>query len=437
MPFVPSYLGQWLRWALFHEAEEPDDPNARAVIPIDLDLIAEPSAEEAAKASAPPATPAPAGGDPQKAPAGQGPIADAGAPHDASVADASPTDAAAPASSQADAGPAPLRDPMAAAGGAGQVAAKDPNVQILIAGNVIRKHELGASFGRILVLIPEWRQFFAESPIDPIRDMNHILITAPRLRGDFSKMVVVMDFNVPDPQIRAAVDIVVQRANGAWLDDTPVPAARARIAGGDRIFALPGKKLLVLLPQDAQDQLSGLKQTRGFKNGTAGIVISMVTPSRAFRGIFPLPETIKWMRLAVTPTPDGSADVTIEGGDKSPAEAEAHAEELTRALDQVRTIDMVLTRVDIIDHVAFGADKDVIRGQVHVTARQLKFILGAAEQQIREQAARRAAMSGSAPPGAPALPGSATSPASPGAPASPGPPGQPAAPTTATPSKAP
>ncbi len=53
----------------------------------------------------------------------------------------------------------------------------------MIAGNVIRKHQLGASFARILVLIPEWHQFFADSPIDPIRDLNHLLITAPRLRG--------------------------------------------------------------------------------------------------------------------------------------------------------------------------------------------------------------------------------------------------------------
>jgi hypothetical protein len=94
---------------------------------------------------------------------------------------------------------------------------------VLTAGNVIRKHELGAAFSRTLLLIPQWRPFFEGSPIDPIRDVDHLLLTAPRLRSDTSKMVVTMDFNVAEPLIRAAVDSLVQRANGEWLDNPPSP----------------------------------------------------------------------------------------------------------------------------------------------------------------------------------------------------------------------
>lgn len=386
LPFVPSRLGEWLRYALLGDVGDYDDPHAQAIIPIDLDLLAEAPSIEANAGPAP--APSETAGAPAKKPADEGPaIVDAGAPRDAS-ADAGRTDAgpAASASAAVDAGPPPLRDPMSAAGGAGKVSAKDPNIQVLIAGNVIRKHELGAAFSRILVLIPEWHQFFEGSPIDPIRDLNHLLITAPRFRGDTSKLVAVMDFNVPEPQIRAAVDIMIQQAHGEWLEDSPVPAAHARVLGSDRIFALvPGKKLLVLLPQEAEDQLAGLKKTQGFRNSTVGIVVSMLTPARPFRQIFPIPATVKWMRVAVTPTGDGGADVAVEGGDKSPEDAEKHAAELTKAFDQVRTIDMVFTRIDVLDHADFTAVGDVIKAQVHVTSRQLKLILGFVEQRLKEQ----------------------------------------------------
>ncbi len=128
----------------------------------------------------------------------------------------------------------------------------------------------------------------------------------------------------------------------------------------------------------------------------------MVTPGRAFRGLFPVPDTLKWMRVAVTPTADGGADVALEAGDKSPGDAEQHAAELTRALDQARTIDMLLTRIDVIDHTEFSADGDVIKAQVHVTGRQLKLILGFAEQQLRAFSAQHASpATGMATPSAP------------------------------------
>jgi hypothetical protein len=399
LPLIPSRLGEWLRVAFFGETADYDDPDAQAILPLDLDLLGEaPSAE-----TSPGSRDVPAAGNtatpPPKPPAHEAPaIADAGAPTDAGAPhDAGRPDAASAASAAADAGPPPLRDPVSTAGGAGKIAAKDANIQVLIAGNVIRKHELGAAFSRLLVLIPEWHQFFEDSPIDPIRDLNHLLITGPRFRGDSSKMVAVMDFNVPEPQIRAAVDLVIQRTGGEWLDDTPIPAAHAKILAGDRLFALvPGKKLLVVLPLDAKDQLAGFKQNKGFRNGTVGIVISLLTPARPFKSIFPLPETLKWLRVAVTPTADGGADVAVEVGDSSAEDAAKHAVEITKALDQVRTIDMMITRIDVIDHTEFTADADVMKARVHVTTRQLKLIMGFVEQRLKEQAAKQGAAAASA-----------------------------------------
>ncbi len=192
---------------------------------------------------------------------------------------------------------------------------------------------------------------------------------------------------------------------------------------------MPGKKLLVVLPYEAKDQLEGLKKSKGFPNSKVGIVISMVTPSRPFRNIFALPDTLKWMRVAVTPTADGGADVAIEGGDASEKDAQKHAPEITKAFDSVRTVNLVVTTLDVIDHAEFVADGATIKTQVHVSEAQLKRIVGMAEMQLaalsRDRAAAAAAAASgastakTAPPASPAAPASPTSPASPEGPASP------------------
>lgn len=378
-------------------AADYDDHDASAIIPVDLDLLNDepsPSAESTAPPPPPSAPPPPvptgdgatiadAGAPDAEAPRKKRPPSDAGVADDAGIIE----DAGV-----IDAGPPSLRDPIAAAGGAGKISAKDANVQVLIAGNVIRKHQLGAAFAQILVLIPEWHQFFADSPIDPIRDLNHLLITAPRFRSDTSKVVAVMDFNVPEAKIKSAVDLIVNSVNGSWLDDTPVPTARANVGGGDRLFALvPGKKLLVVLPFEARDQLEGLKKSKGFPNSKVGIAISMVSPARPFKGLFALPDTLKWLRVAVTPTADGGADVALEGGDASEADAQKHAPEITRAFDQVRVVSLVITTLEIVDHAEFVAQGASIKAQVHVSEAQLRRVVGMALMQLNAQARDRAA----------------------------------------------
>ena len=408
LPFVPSNLGAWLQMALQGHATDYDDRDAEAIIPLDLDLMNDEPSPTAAGTTPPPPAAAPPTPSPV-VPAGEGTtIVDAG-PADAAT-DAEPPRKKRPPSDAGiaedagpvDAGPPPVRDPIAAAGGAGKISAKDPNVQVLIAGNVIRKHQLGGAFARILVLIPEWHQFFADSPIDPIRDLNHLLITAPRFRGDTSEVVAVMDFNVTEAKIKSAVDLIVQSAGGDWLEDTPVPTARAKVAAGDRLFALvPGKRLLVVLPYESKEQLGGLKKSKGFSNSKVGIAISMINPARPFKGLFALPETLKWLRLAVTPTPDGGADVSLELGDVSKKDAQKHAPEITKAFDQIRTVNLIVTTIDIVDHTEFAAEGASIRAQVHVTEAQLKRAVGMVEMQLSAQARDRAAAAAAAASAAP------------------------------------
>jgi hypothetical protein len=366
VPLLPLRVFDWVRISLFGAPADYDDPDAGAIIPIDLDLQARDLVAEA-----PPPAPPPPPPKPVPAPVGEG-LADAGA--------SPPKHPAEPP------GPRPLVDPVSAAGGAGKIAAKDPNIQILFAGNVLRKHAIGPWAAGLLVKIPEWREFFEGSPVDPIRDLDHLLITAPRFKGDTSKLVAVMDLNLSPDLAREAVDQMLRRTNGVWLEDTPVPAARARVGGAPRLFALvPERRLLVVMPADAMDQLDRLKHSKGFRNSSEGVVVSMLTPARPFKPFFPLPETLKWLRLALTPTGDGGADLAFDAGDRSHVDAEAHAAVLTREIEARRKIDILgLASMEIVGPVTFAAEGDVIRARTHLPPQKLQLIMDWVAQSARD-----------------------------------------------------
>ncbi|AKT40424.1 hypothetical protein [Chondromyces crocatus] len=409
LPFIPNPLATWLSVLLsLGDGEISDYEDEPTIIPIDLDLLSDdPNAASQAPSAtptgtAPPEPPAPS--PPAAAPpvAEPAPVASASPREvpDAGAPDAEPTDAGKPPKPREDAGPTDkppaddgrpkLRDPLSVAGAPGKIASKDPNVQVLIAGDRLRDHELGAWFGRVLTTIPQWQTFFAGSEVDPIRDLDHLLLAGPQFRNS-SKVVAVMDYRVPEPAIRAAVDGIVQRTGGTWLPEAPLPTARARADRADRLFSLvPGKRLLVILPGDQEDQLDKLKALKPFnRSSSVGIVLSMLTPANAFKGVYKLPTSLKWLRLTVTPTKDGGADLALTAGDTSPEEAKEHADEFTRALNAVRSVDLGIMKVNVLDEVKFTADGDVIWSKIHVQSKQLKLILGFAEEAMKSQAAAR------------------------------------------------
>jgi hypothetical protein len=378
LPFFPTRVFDWLRLVL-SSGGDYDDRDAQAIVPIDLDLLAKDPVPES-----PPEPPAP---EPPATSAE--PALDAGAPPEKKREPKAPPDGGAP-----DAGPqapAPLKDPLSAAGGAGKVAAKDPNVQILLSGRVLRRYPIGAWASEMLVMIPEWRAFFAETGIDPIRDLDHLLISSPRLKGDTSNLVAVLGMNVSSDAMWNAVDGLLHRTNGVWIEDAPVRAARAKVLGAPRLFALvPDRKLLFVMPADKEGELVRLKQSKGFRNSAEGAMVSLLTPSRPFKDFLPLPESLKWMRLALTPTADGGADLALDAGDRSSEEAQKHAEELTREIEARRKVNILGFQVEVIDAVTFQSTGELIQGRTHLTAAQLGRITGTVEQNLRARFGRAA-----------------------------------------------
>ncbi len=310
----------------------------------------------------------------------------------------SPPIAAAPADAGPPAAPT-LRDPLAVAGGPARAATTDPNVQVLIASDKLRKHELGPAFGRLLTSIPEWRSFFEGTGLDPIRDFDHMLLSGPQFR-DTRNVVAVLDYNVPDRRVRDAVDIVVARSNpkGEWLTDLPVPGARARADRGDRVFALiPRSKLLVVMPAEgkslgaeAKKRLAELgKKGRFNKSSEVGIVLHLLTPRNAFRGgPVEVPETLKWLRLYVTPLADGGVDLALEALDGTPELAARHATELGGAIERLRKPDLGVlssfTSVELFEPVKLEATGALLHAKLHVSRAQVRYVMASVDRALQD-----------------------------------------------------
>lgn len=391
LPFDPLFLARILLHT--QTPPPPDTPESHEVlVPIDLDLEANPprteDAPQAAPAAEPPKNDGPGSNDAPSSPATPAPATPA--------ADSKPsTGTPAPAAKTADdiyddldtpktATPT-LKDPLAVAGGPGKIGPKDAFVQVLFNGNRLRGNTAGAALGGVLTALPEWKSFFDGTTIDPIDDAEHLLIAGPQFRR--SKDVVVwMQYRVPEAEMKAAIDTLVKRTKGGkWLDDAPIPAAIAKAHQYKRIFALvPNKKLLVILPVSAKDQLAKAKTVRPFNaTSRSGIVISLATPRNAFAGyeeVIDVPKTYKWLRMVVTPLAGGGADVALEIADASPADAAKHGPELEKQLSQVRTLAKLATVIgaDVLPPMSVVVDRDILRVNATVSQKGLNHILNLA-----------------------------------------------------------
>ncbi|HYP88887.1 MAG TPA: hypothetical protein VEQ59_12050, partial [Polyangiaceae bacterium] len=348
---TPRRLGRFLALALVLHApltplsgvlglvrllgKEPEPPALPPVTEIPLDIIDDDGSSGAAKAAEPPPPPPaepeavaepslpkdpeapiekPKKPKPKKEPKPD--LADAGAPPDAGAPDAS------------DAGDAGAEGPKKPGEGIGSPVAGlsdkrvvDPNanVQLLVHNDRVRKHPLGDRIGPLLKNVYQWRDFFGPTALDPIKDIDRMLIVGPQLR-DSRDVVAILQFNVPGSQLHDAVDALVSRdPEGGWQEG-PVPVAKAHADRGERAFVFPSPQILVVTPPSAQ--ASAQRLSKKFRlpapKGDEIALAKIATPYRAFSGLpVTIPKTIGSAELRLSPGADGGVVIDILAHDES------------------------------------------------------------------------------------------------------------------------
>jgi len=324
-----------------------------------------------------------------------------------------------------------IRDPMALAGSAGQVSDANANVRLIVFGDRIRRHRVGALIGDLLGAVDQWRAFFKTAGLDPIKDIDRMLISGPQLR-ESSKAVIVLRHRATETRIHQAIDSLVKadKQGGQWLEPG---IAKAKVDRADRVFAQTGPGVVLVGPVGMEVQAKQLFGKLRFPNPEGNEVLSVFlrTPYRAFKGIpFDMPESITWVRMKLSPGPRDGVVAELEAQDESAASALSHARQFEGALDAVTRIKLPgpLARLlgksekRLIESISFTARGDRIIGRVVATGSQLAPLLESiaeyskqlneeAKQKAKERkAAEAAAASASAAPSAPVAPSAPAAP---------------------------
>lgn len=346
---------------------------------------------------------------------------DAGAPDaeppDAAVADAAATDAgvAEADAGPADAGPADagsgkgdggLGDPVSMVGGdRNHVVDTNANVRIAIYTEKIRRHPLGPRIGKLLGSIHQWRDFFGPAGIDPIRDVDRVMVTGSQLRNS-KDVVAILKLNVGQERIRGAIDAIVRAdtQHGEWLDAS-VPAATAHADRAPRVFVLGSAGTVIVTPPSAlENVLKGAKRLSLRPAAGPEVALAyLVTPHRVKGLPIRIPDTILWAKITITPSESGGAFLQATALDKTPELAAEHAEELERAINAAVSLDLGLIGTflglsgrPLANNVQFSAQGAEIHGEASLTPAQMQEILGLVETFFVAPPPRRTAPAASA-----------------------------------------
>jgi hypothetical protein len=345
----------------FPSGLEVTELEGEAAIPVDL-LAAEeaPPPPAAAEVAAP--------AQPEGESSAEKPLTDAGPPPH----DAAPIPAEASLDAAADSGDGGLEipdagplDPTAIAS---TVVAGPPRIELQINASVIRKHPVGAKMGYLLRGLPQWEDFVGKTSIDPVNDVDWILISGPSFI-ETSRDVVVVHFSTSDAVVDKAVRLVMHDYPHGGTFDAGVPGARAVLAYADRserVILRPAPHVLIVVPP--KDAAKVARQVMGVRiqpNAHPGDAVywKFLHPHQM---LHELPDSISEMRLRVVPRADGSADVLAEGDTPDTDAAQSAVADVTRFVRRHNDALTSLLTHGIFDHVQVTAEGTLVKA--HLTA---------------------------------------------------------------------
>ena len=285
-----------------------------------------------------------------------------------------------------------IAHPVAVSGVQSEIVDSNANVNLLLLSDRVREHPLGPRIGKLLTDFPQWSSFFTTAQIDPVRDLNRMLVVGPEFRRS-ADVVAIIQHRLGREVLRKAIDRLVQRPpRGRWLK-AKMPAARAHADRAERLFVLPSPNLLVVAPLHLEKQLLSAPPLKfPAPDGREAVVLHVRSPAHALRGLpLALPESIAWLRLDVLVLETGGAQLRITAEDASPELARSHGQSLSLAINALTNPDLGalgallgLRSIAFIDPIELRSSGTRIYGQADVSRAQLERLLSLAEELLAE-----------------------------------------------------
>lgn len=323
--------------------------------------------------------------------------ADGGAPVDAGEPEGGASDDAGLVAT-ADAGGAPgsggPRDPESMFGLSKVVNAGVQNVVLGVNVAVIRKHPVGARMGPILQALPQWRDFLkgAQSPVEPIRDTDWILIYGPSLIHT-DRDAVLVRYNASDDAVDATIASLARSYDKGGAYDAGVSGVVGSLGYADnaqRVFLRPQSKLLVIVPPSHAHEaaVTFRKQVPRGPSATEAMRLVVRNPSNqiSIPGLR-FSQSLKEIRLWIVPRADGGADVYAEGDCTDEAAAIDSAERLTEVLRRQNSLGVRFATRGLLNGAVVVADGTKIKLHVLATPEQLEAVLQLVAAAVNAQVA--------------------------------------------------
>lgn len=381
-------------WSAVPEGIDVNDVEGEVGIPVDI--VTEPAPDPTPTAQ-PQATENPSednaatgkrgvdGGAPDGAlPDAHPDVADAGPDV---VADAA-NDAAVDAPSDGGAEAAATKDPMAMFGATNDLKAAEVYVDIVVNGEEIRKHPVGAHMGGLLSSIPEWDSFIAGTGVDPVKQFNWVRISGPSIVNS-SKDVIIVRYTAPDAVVDKAIDVIASRSFQGGPFDAGTPGVKGALGTADnapRVFLRPRSGVLAVVPPSYAPTAAKVLST--------ATVAAHVLPGEAMRmrlrdpwRPFPMiPKTVTEVRLWIVPKSDGGADVFAEGDCATEAECSDAADKIQRVFDGYTTgLAGIATRAvthGLFDSLEVSSEGKKVKAHLEPNQDQLETLMDLVGKQI-------------------------------------------------------
>ncbi len=289
-----------------------------------------------------------------------------------------------------------IGDPVALAGKAGDLVKSNARLGLTIYNDRVRSHPIGKRIAQILPQLPQWRDFFGGTQLNPVEHFDRLFMSGPSFYYS-EEVVVALQYNTPAAPIRAAIDQLVQR-KGQWIEDAPVPTAIAHADRADRLFVMAAPHVVLVAPPRLRAQIMKAK-LKGIPapKGDEAVLAFMKKPAKAFaRFGVNMPESVSDARLRITPLENGAVELEIRAVEANADAAERTAKEASEAINGLLGLLALRNAVDRLfggDPVTFPkvdleADGNKIFGRQVLQKEHVDFILDRVEKHlIRRRAA--------------------------------------------------
>lgn len=275
------------------------------------------------------------------------------------------------------------RDPESMFGLSKVVNAGTQNIVLGVNVALIRKHPVGARMGPILQAIPQWRDFLkgAQSPVDPIRDTDWILIYGPSLIHT-DRDAVLVRYNASDSAVDQTISSIAKSYDKGGPYDAGVPGVPGSLGfadNGQRVFLRPQSKLLVIVPPSHAHEAAVTFRKQSPRGPPATEAMRLIVHNPANQIAIPglrFSNSLTEIRLWIIPRlNDGGADVYAEGDCTDEAAATDSADRLTELIKKQNSLGVRFATRGLLNNAQVVPEGKQIKLHILANAEQLEAVL--------------------------------------------------------------